>query len=118
MLQNCNNLMEVFVVISGEKLIPGIFFSFFFDFIFQIVANSDFFKYLIRFSYIAFNCLALLKRLNTIDLEKGVEFILRCANFDGGFGVIPGAESHSGQSNVFFFCSIKLFYQTSKTIPF
>jgi len=24
---------------------------------------------------------------------------MKCLNFDGGFGCIPGAESHSGQVN-------------------
>ncbi len=32
-----------------------------------------------------------------VDVEKAVLYIDRCANFDGGYGVSPGAESHSGQ---------------------
>ena len=50
-----------------------------------------------RFTYCAFNCCALLGRLDAIDVAKGCEFIGRCANFDGGFGSEPGAETHGGQ---------------------
>jgi geranylgeranyl transferase type-2 subunit beta len=39
----------------------------------------------------------LLKLLNLIDVDKAVDYIVSCANFDGGYGVAPGAESHSGQ---------------------
>ncbi|KAF0976743.1 hypothetical protein FDP41_004038 [Naegleria fowleri] len=64
-----------------------------------------------RFSYCALNCLALLGLLETcsnyrgdkinnrkfINVEKAVQYVLSCQNFDGGFGVCPGAESHAGQ---------------------
>eukprot|EP01156_Anaeramoeba_ignava_P020692 Anaeramoba_ignava/c16885_g1_i1.p1 GENE.c16885_g1_i1~~c16885_g1_i1.p1 ORF type:complete len:230 (-),score=45.15 c16885_g1_i1:32-721(-) len=50
-----------------------------------------------RFSYCALSCLSLLGKLHKINLEKAVEFILRCKNFDEGFGAIPDAESHAGQ---------------------
>ena len=32
-----------------------------------------------------------------IDLPKAVSHVQACANFDGGYGVSPGAESHAGQ---------------------
>lgn len=32
-----------------------------------------------------------------MDVKKAVDYIISCANFDGGYGVSPGAESHSGQ---------------------
>jgi geranylgeranyl transferase type-2 subunit beta len=32
-----------------------------------------------------------------IDLASATAYIKACQNFDGGFGVAPGAESHSGQ---------------------
>jgi geranylgeranyl transferase type-2 subunit beta len=41
--------------------------------------------------------LALIKRLDAINLPNAVSFILRCHNFDGGFGRVPGSESHAGQ---------------------
>lgn len=64
-----------------------------------------------RFTYCAFSCLALLGRLPLvpegdnvkleekpiIDMTKAVEYIISCRNFDGGFGAVPGAESHAGQ---------------------
>jgi len=35
-------------------------------------------------------------RLDAIDVEKAVQFVLKCMNFDGGFGSKPGSESHAG----------------------
>jgi geranylgeranyl transferase type-2 subunit beta len=72
-----------------------------------------------RFTYCAFSCLALLGRLPlptwsskkqsdireevaAIDVHKAVRYIISCRNFDGGFGSVPGAESHAGQ----VFCCI------------
>lgn len=81
-----------------------------------------------RFSYCALSVLSLLGQLNTdkIDLPKAIEFVARCVllwtniqchelmfplflsvhcscrNFDGGFGAVPGAESHAGQ----IFCCV------------
>lgn len=55
-----------------------------------------------RFCYIALSCLSLLKRLDAIDTQPTVEWILQCKNYDGGFGSRPGAESHSGQ----IFCCV------------
>jgi geranylgeranyl transferase type-2 subunit beta len=51
-----------------------------------------------RFSYCLLNCLSLLGKLNRIDVNHVAGFVLKCQNFDGGFGAIPGAESHAGQS--------------------
>ena len=72
-----------------------------------------------RFTYCALSCLAILDRLplpnwsseiiseirredTAIDVHKAVRYILSCRNFDGGFGSVPGAESHAGQ----VFCCI------------
>ncbi|KAJ3074352.1 hypothetical protein HK102_005811 [Quaeritorhiza haematococci] len=55
-----------------------------------------------RFSYCAISCLSLLGQLDAIDLNKAIEFIDRCKNFDGGYGSVPGAESHAG----LIFCCI------------
>ena len=30
-------------------------------------------------------------------MDKAVDFVLSCMNFDGGFGCRQGSESHSGQ---------------------
>lgn len=50
-----------------------------------------------RFLYAALNALSLLKLLHLVDVSRAVAYIESCANFDGGYGVGPGAESHSGQ---------------------
>ncbi|KAL9076818.1 MAG: hypothetical protein Q9161_000803 [Pseudevernia consocians] len=50
-----------------------------------------------RFLYGAFNALSLLHMLHLVDVPKAVTHIQACANFDGGYGVSPGAESHAGQ---------------------
>ncbi|KAG6390757.1 hypothetical protein SASPL_148502 [Salvia splendens] len=55
-----------------------------------------------RFSYIAICSLALLQRLDKINVEKAVAYIVSCKNLDGGFGCTPGAESHAGQ----IFCCV------------
>lgn len=49
-----------------------------------------------RFSFCALATLKLLKRLDEINLEKAIEFVMSCNNqIDGGFGSKPGSESHS-----------------------
>ena len=50
-----------------------------------------------RFLFGAFNALSLLRLLSLIDVPKAVAHVQACANFDGGYGVSPGAESHAGQ---------------------
>lgn len=50
-----------------------------------------------RFLYGALNALSLLKMTNLVDVPKAVTYVQSCANFDGGYGVRPGAESHAGQ---------------------
>lgn len=57
-----------------------------------------------RFSYCALSSLALLGCLTSdyIDIDKATAFVASCRNFDGGFGCVPGAESHAGQ----IFCCV------------
>ncbi|KAF3016180.1 hypothetical protein E8E14_010401 [Neopestalotiopsis sp. 37M] len=50
-----------------------------------------------RFLYGALNALSLLGLKHLVDTDKAVDHIIACANFDGGYGLTPGAESHSGQ---------------------
>lgn len=50
-----------------------------------------------RFLYGALNALSLMKLMHLVDVEKAVQHVHSCANFDGGYGTSPGAESHSGQ---------------------
>jgi len=53
-----------------------------------------------RFNFCLVACLKLLKSLESLSEDQKssqVEYIKSCMNFDGGFGTVPGAESHSGQ---------------------
>ncbi|KOS18817.1 Geranylgeranyl transferase type-2 subunit beta [Escovopsis weberi] len=50
-----------------------------------------------RFLYAALNALSLLGLLELADVEGAVSYVCSCANFDGGYGAKPGAESHSAQ---------------------
>lgn len=50
-----------------------------------------------RFVYSAIQTLSILGKLDTINTAKCAEWTMACANFDGGFGLAPGAESHSAQ---------------------
>ena len=50
-----------------------------------------------RFLYGALNALSLLHLTSLVDVAKAVQYVQACANFDGGYGVSPGAETHSGQ---------------------
>ena len=36
-------------------------------------------------------------RLDAVDVDAAIEYVLKCMNFDGGFGRVPGSESHAGQ---------------------
>lgn len=50
-----------------------------------------------RFLYCAVSALSLLGRLDALDYDKTVGYIIRCRNYDGGFGSCAGAESHAAQ---------------------
>lgn len=95
--------MDLSQEICGEKLIQGMFaipscpcsqFPSFLSTKSKLLRLIHF----LRFSYIAVCCLSLLHQLDKIDVEKAVNYIVRCKNLDGGFGCTPGGESHAGQS--------------------
>lgn len=50
-----------------------------------------------RFSYNALSSLSILGKLTPEVVDPAIDFILKCRNFDGGFGLCPGAESHAAQ---------------------
>ncbi|SGZ48374.1 CIC11C00000002175 [Sungouiella intermedia] len=50
-----------------------------------------------RFVFVSVYILTLLEALTKDVADGASEFILRCMNFDGGFGMLPGAESHAAQ---------------------
>ena len=60
-------------------------------------AGDEWGEYDTRFLYGAFNALSLLGLLDLVDVTKAIGHIQACANFDGGYGITPGAESHAGQ---------------------
>lgn len=62
-----------------------------------VFAGDSFGEIDTRFTYCAVNALSLLGHLQDIDAEKTVDYIVRCRNFDGGFGSVIGAESHAAQ---------------------
>ncbi|KAJ1560851.1 hypothetical protein HK096_006975, partial [Nowakowskiella sp. JEL0078] len=55
-----------------------------------------------RFSYCALSCLSILNALDTINIEIAVVFVNECKNIDGGYGNVPGAESHAAM----IFCCV------------
>lgn len=60
-----------------------------------------------RFTYCAFQASALLGGAlsDTVDVAAALRFLESCGNFDGGYGAVPGAESHAGQ----VFCVVGAF---------
>ncbi|KIY67138.1 terpenoid cyclases/Protein prenyltransferase [Cylindrobasidium torrendii FP15055 ss-10] len=50
-----------------------------------------------RFLYCAVNALSLLGHLSDIDIDLTAGYLAKCKNFDGGFGMVAGAESHAAQ---------------------
>ncbi|EGW33770.1 type II proteins geranylgeranyltransferase beta subunit [Spathaspora passalidarum NRRL Y-27907] len=50
-----------------------------------------------RFVYTAISALSLLDELTKEIADPAVDFIMKCRNFDGSFGMVPGAESHAAQ---------------------
>ncbi|RCK65965.1 Geranylgeranyl transferase type-2 subunit beta [Candida viswanathii] len=51
-----------------------------------------------RFVYTGVYSLFLLGALTKEIGDSASDFILKCFNFDGGFGLVPGAESHAAQA--------------------
>ena len=60
-------------------------------------AGDEWGEYDTRFLYGALNALSILHMLHLVDMPKAVAHVQACANFDGGYGISPGAESHAGQ---------------------
>ncbi|XP_073123850.1 geranylgeranyl transferase type-1 subunit beta [Henckelia pumila] len=50
----------------------------------------------LRFVFCAAAICSMLKNWSGMDREKAKEYILSCQSYDGGFGLIPGSESHGG----------------------
>uniref|UniRef100_A0A5B6ZQT8 Geranylgeranyl transferase type-1 subunit beta n=1 Tax=Davidia involucrata TaxID=16924 RepID=A0A5B6ZQT8_DAVIN len=50
----------------------------------------------LRFVFCAAAICFMLENWSGMDMEKAKEYILNCQSYDGGFGLIPGSESHGG----------------------
>ncbi|KAL2230252.1 geranylgeranyl transferase type-1 subunit beta isoform X1 [Sesamum indicum] len=50
----------------------------------------------LRFVFCAAAICSMLGNWNGMDREKAKEYIVNCQSYDGGFGLIPGSESHGG----------------------
>ncbi|RVX13875.1 Geranylgeranyl transferase type-1 subunit beta [Vitis vinifera] len=48
----------------------------------------------LRFVFCAAAICSMLENWSGMDKEKAKEYILNCQSYDGGFGLIPGSESH------------------------
>ncbi|KAI8539964.1 hypothetical protein RHMOL_Rhmol09G0223700 [Rhododendron molle] len=49
----------------------------------------------LRFIFCAAAICSMLENWSGMDKEKAKEYILNCQSYDGGFGLIPGSESHA-----------------------
>ncbi|KAF7822305.1 geranylgeranyl transferase type-1 subunit beta [Senna tora] len=56
----------------------------------------------LRFIYCAAAISFMLDNWSGMDKEKAKDYILHCQSYDGGFGLVPGAESHGGAT----YCAI------------
>ncbi|KAL6503707.1 hypothetical protein OROGR_025630 [Orobanche gracilis] len=52
----------------------------------------------LRFVFCAAAICSMLKNWSGMDREKAKEYIIICQSYDGGFGLIPGSESHVKQA--------------------
>ncbi|KAL9095590.1 MAG: hypothetical protein Q9165_002022 [Trypethelium subeluteriae] len=50
-----------------------------------------------RFMFAGLLALSLLHLKHLVDVDKCVQYVKSCQNFDGAYGVSPGAESHSAR---------------------
>jgi geranylgeranyl transferase type-1 subunit beta len=53
-------------------------------------------EYDVRFTFCAAAIMRMLGRTNGVDIEKAIDFILKCQSYEGGFGWVPGDEAHGG----------------------
>lgn len=60
-------------------------------------AGDEFGEIDTRFVFVSLYILTILGRMDPDVMLRAASFILACQNFDGGFGMYPGAESHAAQ---------------------
>lgn len=62
----------------------------------SLLVNTFIIKFLSFSQFINKNPVLFQGRLDAIDLESAVNYVMACNNFDGGFGSRPDSESHAG----------------------
>uniref|UniRef100_A0A7N0V576 Geranylgeranyl transferase type-1 subunit beta n=1 Tax=Kalanchoe fedtschenkoi TaxID=63787 RepID=A0A7N0V576_KALFE len=50
----------------------------------------------VRFIYCAAAICSMLNDWSGMDRQRAMEYIAKCQSYDGGFGLVPGSESHGG----------------------
>jgi geranylgeranyl transferase type-1 subunit beta len=55
----------------------------------------------LRFVYCAAAICYMLDSWSGMDKESAKNYILNCQSYDGGFGLIPGSESHGELKTIF-----------------
>ncbi|KAF8395033.1 hypothetical protein HHK36_018972 [Tetracentron sinense] len=56
-----------------------------------------FFEISVEFSDVSAAICYMLKNWSEMNRKKAKEYILNCQSYDGGFGLVPGSESHGGR---------------------
>lgn len=87
-----------FCAVATLALLVGLHYSFYVLLTFNVIYQS------ITFLKTFFSSLK--GKMDTINLDKAVDFVLSSMNFDGGFGCRPGSESHAGQVSYSVLCVI------------
>ncbi|XP_058089469.1 geranylgeranyl transferase type-1 subunit beta-like isoform X2 [Magnolia sinica] len=105
--QDINRLTLAYFAISGLDILNALDRENSMDFIVQELLN---FKHMmsgfmpihtgaekdLRFIYCAAAICSMLNNWSGMDRKKAKEYILNCQSYDGGFGLVPGSESHGG----------------------
>ncbi|XP_043717908.1 geranylgeranyl transferase type-1 subunit beta-like [Telopea speciosissima] len=88
-----DRVLKMLFLVSVYFLILNNFFSSVFGSFMpiHIGAETD-----LRFVYCAAAICFMLKNWSGMDREKAKDYILNCQSYDGGFGLVPGSESHGG----------------------
>lgn len=59
-----------------------------------------------RFTYAALLACSILGRMGALAVDKAVEFVVACKNFDGGFGCTPGERQARGCTAAGLACTL------------
>ncbi|MQM04691.1 hypothetical protein Taro_037496 [Colocasia esculenta] len=60
----------------------------------------------LRFVYCAAAVCSMLNDWRGLDKEKAKEYIVKCQSYDGGFGLVPGSESHGSGTGGATYCAV------------